>query len=324
MSVSARCVHVSAVHVRVVSWCSPVAQTLLPVARHEVHHTSRARPATHVPALSVHGPDVRVPSSSVYDPAVHFAPGLCTAQPRNPNVSFHAQFRHALADVFCALPHHAPPCCPLHGPAWASPPVPCAAPQCTWPRAVYGLAVQSSRFVACTVPTGTCQPVPCAGPPHNSLLSVTRPLRERLRSFRARLRRTFAGLFRVRPRRALPSCPLHGTKFSARPVHNFARHVQAPSVHGPAVSVPSTSVYGPAVHSAPGLCTAHPRNPNASFHAQFRHAHADLFRALPRQAPFYCPSHGPAMGLASRSEYGHAVHLAPGCVRPCHAIPMPR
>ena len=220
VSVSARCVHVSAVHVRVVSWCSPVAQTLLPVARHEVHHTSRARPATHVPALSVHGPDVRVPSSSVYDPAVHFAPGLCTAQPRNPNVSFHAQFRHALADVFCALPHHAPPCCPLHGPAWASPPVPCAAPQCTWPRAVYGLAVQSSRLVACTASPGTCQPVPCSG------------------------------------RHTLPSCPLHGptVSLSARSVHGSAVHVPAVSVCGPAANCPLARCTAPGSPHVP--CTA--------------------------------------------------------------------
>ena len=209
-------------------------------------------------------------------------------------------------------------------PPWAWPPVPFTAPQYTYPRAVYGLAVQSSRLVSCTAPPGTCQPVLCVGPTHTSLLSVTRPLRERLQSFRARLRCTYAGLFSVRPRRALPSCPLHGTRLSAHLVHGPATHVQAPSVHGPAVSVPSTSVYGPAVHSAPGLCTAHPRNPNASFHAQFRHAHADLFRALPRQAPFYCPSHGPAMGLASPSVYSPAAYLAPGCVRPFREIITPR
>ena len=172
--------------------------------------------------------------------------------------------------------------------------------------------------------SGTCQPVPCAGPSHASLLSVTRPLRERLRSFRARLRRTFAGLFRVRPRRVLPSCPLHGTRFSAHPVHGPTTHVPAPPVHGPAVSVPSSSVYGPAVHVAPGLCTADPRDPNASFHAQFRHDLADLFRARPRHAPPCCPLHGPAMGTTSRSVYGPAVHLAPGRVRPCRAILTPR
>ena len=93
----------------------------------------------------------------------------------------------------------------------------------------------------------------CAGPTHTSLLSVTRPVRERLRSFRARLRRTVAGLFRVWPRRALPSCPLHGTRFSARPMHDLATHVPDAAMHGPAVSLPSSSVYGPAVHFAPGL-----------------------------------------------------------------------
>ena len=182
----------------------------------------------------------------------------------------------------------------------------------------------SSRLVSCTALPGTRQSVPCVGPLHTSLLSVTRPLRERLRSFRARLRRTFTGLFCVRPRRALPPCPLHGTRFSARPVHGPTTHVPAPLVHGPAVSVPSSSVYGPAVHVAPGLCTADPRDPNASFHAQFRHGLADLFRARPRHVPPYRPSHGPAMGMTSRSVYGPAVHLAPGCVRPCRAIFTPR
>ena len=89
------------------------------------------------------------------------------------------------------------------------------------------------------------------------------------------------------------------------------------------MSVPSSSVYGPAVHFAPGLCTAHPRNPNASFHAQFRHALADLFRVRARYAPPYCPLHSTAMGLASRSVYAPVVHLAPGCVRPCIAILAP-
>ena len=209
-------------------------------------------------------------------------------------------------------------------PPWAWPPLLSTAPQRTWPRAVYGLSAKLSRLVECTAPSGTCQPVLCVGPTHTSLLSVTRPLRERLQSFRARLRCTYAGLFPVRPRRALPSCPLHGTRLSAHLVHDPATHVQAPSVRGPAVSVPSSSMYGPAVHFAPGPCTAQPRNANASFHAQSRHALADLFRMRPRHAPPYCPLHGPGMGLPSRSVYGPAVHLAPGCVRPCRAVLTPR
>ena len=222
----------------------------------------------------------------------------------------------------CPATHH--PIVLCTAPPWAWPPLLSTAPQRTWPRAVYGLSAKLSRLVECTAPSGTCQPVPCAGPPHTTLLSVTRPLRERLRSFRARLRRTLKGLFRVRPRRALPSCPLHGTRFSTRPVHGPATHGPALSVHGPAASVPSSSVYGPAVHFAPGLCTARPRNPNVSFHAPFRHAFADVFCALPRHPPPYCPLHGPAMGLPSRSVYSPAVHLAPGCVRPFRAILTPR
>ena len=125
--------------------------------------------------------------------------------------------------VRCPATHH--PIVLCTAPPWACPPVPCTAPQCTWPRAVYGLSVQSSRLVPCTVPSGTCQPVPWAGPPHTCLSSVTRPLRERLRSFRARLCRTLEGLFRVRPRRALPSCPFHGTRFCTRLLHLSLIHI---------------------------------------------------------------------------------------------------
>ena len=196
VSVSARSMHGSAVHLPVCYLLGPAAHACMPVARHQVLRASHARPLDARPGHLREAPAVIVPSSSVYAPAVH------------------------------------------------------------WPRAVYGLAVPSSRLVACTAPPGTCQPVPCAGPLHTSLLSVTRPLRERLRSLRERLRCTFADLFGVRPLRALPSCPLHGTRFSARPVHGPATHFPAPSEHGPAVSVPSSSVYGPAVHFASGLCSA--------------------------------------------------------------------
>ena len=209
--------------------------------------------------------------------------------------------------VRCPTTHH--PIVLCTAPLWAWPPTRSTPPQRTWPRAVYGLAAQSSRLVECRAPSGTCQLVPCAGPPHTSLLSVTRPLRERLRSFRARSRRTFAGLFRVRPRRALPYCPLHGTRFSARPMHSLAWHVQAASGHGPAVSQPSSSVYGPAVHFSPGMCTALPSNHHASLSAHLRRALANLFRVRASRTLPSCQLHGPSVSVSRRSMHGSAVHM---------------
>ena len=172
------------------------------------------------------------------------------------------------------------------------------------PQSEYGLSALSSRLVASTAPPGTCLSVACAAPPHTSPLSIARPRSALLRSLRARL-------FHVRPRRALPSCPLHGHMFSARSVHYPATHVPAPSVHVPAVSLLSRSVYGPDVHLPPGLCTAPQGNLHASFHTQLRQALADLFYVRPRHAPPNCPLHGPAVSSPFRSVYSAALHLAP-------------
>ena len=161
-------------------------------------------------------------------------------------------------------------------------------PAAHFPLVRYTAPPWASPLVPWTAPPYICGSVPCSAPPRTSLLPVAR--HQALRTSRARPRDARPGLVR----------------------------------EGPAVIVPSSSVYGPAVHFAAGLCTAHPRNLNASFHAQFRHAFADLFRALSRHAELYCPLHGPAMGLASCSVYGPAVHLSPGCVRPCRAIRTPR
>ena len=180
--------------------------------------------------------------------------------------------------------------------------------------------MKSSRLVACTASPGSSQHVPCAG--RHTLPSC--PLNGPSVSVSARSVHGSAVHLRVYSVYG-PAAHYPLVRYTAsRPVHGPATHIPAPSVPGPAVSVPSSSVYDPAVHFAPGLCTAQPRNPNASFHAQFRHALADVFCARPHHAPPYCPLHGPAMGLASRSVYGPPTHLAPGCVWPCRAILTPR
>ena len=145
-------------------------------------------------------------------------------------------------------------------PPWAWPPVPFTAPQYTYPRAVYGLAVQSARLVARSALPGTCQPVPCAGPTHTFLLSVTRPLRERLRSLRARLRRTRTGRVLVQPRRAnaLARCTARGSPHvpcSSRdarpgPIRAWPRRPRTLQFRvRPRSALCTRSVYGPATES---------------------------------------------------------------------------
>ena len=168
-------------------------------------------------------------------PRSALGPGLCTALPRSHNVSFHAQLSQELSDLSRMRTRHAPPSCPLHGPAVASPLAPYTAPPCTY------------------------RPVHCSAPPHTTLLSVARPLVlctfralpcDGLPGpFRAWPRRERALPFRVRPRRCIcpPVCARPGRVIiTPRSMHSSARHL------------PTCSMFGPASHHPLVCCTAPP------------------------------------------------------------------